>query len=476
MDGAKLAAAAPDDAATIGLDASARPPVGILAALLAVAVAVVLAWSGEASSLRFAVRYLRPIAPSPAPVKVQNLTFQRAALASGDMLPIYGSSELYCCGNPYRAAQLFRSEPTGFDAFSVGSPGMSNLLFLQTFGALGRALNGKKVVIFNSPSWFSNGPDVDAQSYAGNFSPEIASVFIFGAPISLRLREAAARRMLAHPDTLADQPLLRAAVRELADPTPLHLAMYFALAPLGRLEAWVGQIRDAWETWNFLRHHSRSLSARVSRRTRLDWVALAARATKAAERRDSTNPFGFPNRIYRRLKRKGELDAALSLYRSGSSNRDGLAYPPPTDWEATISTSAEWDDLQLAAAVLHELGAEPFVWSIPMAGFYHDYTILSAPARQAYYTQWERIMEQAGVPWLDFRADDEDPYFLTDPGAHFSPRGWIFADRALDMFWHGESIDAIRAALATLAEQVPAPGAAIVWERRPGSGSKDATR
>ena len=40
---------------------------------------------------------------------------------------------------------------------------------------------------------------------------------------------------------------------------------------------------------------------------------------------------------------------------------------------------------------------------------------------------------------------------MTDTGGHFSPRGWVFADRALDMFWHDRSIDEIRSALAALA-------------------------
>jgi len=72
--------------------------------------------------------------------------------------------------------------------------------------------------------------------------------------------------------------------------------------------------------------------------------------------------------------------------------------------------------------------------------------------------RYERTGERAGVPWLDFRAHDEDRYFVTDPGSHLSARGWAFADRALDVFWHAGSIDDIRAALATLARDVPAPG------------------
>src|SRR5262249_41053855 len=112
-----------------------------------------------------------------------------------------------------------------------------------------------------------------------------------------------------------------------------------------------------------------------------------------------------------------------------------------------------------------ELGAQPFVWSMPLPGVYDDYTPISAAARRAFYDRWERELPKLGVPWLDFRAADEDIFFMTDTGAHFSPRGWLFADPALAMFWHGKSTDAIGAALATLAQEVRPP-TATTWEQR----------
>jgi len=440
-----------------------RRPVAIPAALLAIAIAACVAWSAQISALRMAVRSAGALANVRTPLKPLTLTLQRAAFESGHILPVYGSSELYCCGNPYRPTQLFASEPTGFDAFAIGRPGMGNLLFTQTFGALGRTLQDKKLVLIDSPPWFSNTDEGEAQSYAGNFSPEIAGTFIFESPISLPLKEATARRMLDYPATLADEPLLRLAVRTLADPTPLHLAEYFAIAPLGRLTTWVERVRDAVLTRQFLRPYRKPPASSPPHRGHLDWSALAARATKIAERRNSTNPFGFPNRSYSYLLKNGIIGDALAVYHSGATNRNGELYPVPVEWEQSMSRSVEWTDLQLAASVLHELGARPFVWTMPMPGPYDDYTVLSAPARQAYYERWTRALDEARVPGLDFRFADEEPYFLTDTGAHFSPRGWILADLALDMFWHDRPIEEIRVALATLARQVPAPPAAFAW-------------
>src|SRR5262245_5756264 len=200
--------------------AAVRPPVGVLAAVLAIAIAVTVSWSWQRDAFHLASRYQRSVAGLRAPIKFLSLPFQQAALAGGHSLPIYGSSELYCCGDPYRPTQLFASQPTGFDVLALGRYGIGNLLYAETFGALGHTLEGKRLVFIASPPWFSNATGADLRSYALTSSPEIAETFIFGSPISLPLREAIARRMLDFPQTLDDDPVLGTAVRALADPTP----------------------------------------------------------------------------------------------------------------------------------------------------------------------------------------------------------------------------------------------------------------
>ena len=455
----------PEAAGEIGRASVERRPVGVFAAVLAIAIAVAVSRGWQVQAFHRASHYQRSVAGLYSPVKFLSLPFQQAVLADGHTLPIYGSSELYCCGDPYRPTQLFASHPTGFGVFALGRYGIGNLLFAQTFGALGRVLEGKKLVIIDSPPWFFNTEDVDPRAYALNFSPEIAKTFIFESTISLPLRGAIARRMLDFPETLADEPVLAAAARALADPAPLHLAAYRALEPLGRLEAWIERVRGARRARHLLSRMNVPPPERGVRPRRFDWAALVARATKIADHRDSTNPFGFPNETYARLLGKGVITGAIALYRSGSTNREGQSYPPPTAWRHNVSHSAQWSDLALAVAVLRELGAQPFVWTMPLPGVYDDYTPVSAAARRAYYDRWERELRKLGVPWLDFRSADEDVFFMTDTAAHFSPRGWIFADRALDLFWHGKSDDEIRVALDTLAQQVPPPPTATTWER-----------
>jgi D-alanine transfer protein len=447
-----------DRAATDG----ARLPVGITAALLAIVLAGVVGASAQYLARDLAARRAFEAAATPNAIKSKTLTLARAAADDDRLLPIYGSSELYCCGDPFRPTQLFASEPAGFEAFAIGRPGGSNLLFTEMFGALGRSLAGRKVVVVDSPNWFSARAARDAGAYGTNFSREIAERFVFTAPLSMSLKRAVARRMLAYPQTLEDDAVLRLAVGALAHPTPLHRAIYTALVPIGRVETWLDESWDAVATLAFFGRHDWRRT-RTSPPATLDWDALAARATTIAEKRDTTNPFGFPDDVFEAMmtrKHKVRLDAALAMYRAGSSNRDGALIPPATDWMDRVAHSTQWTDLRLAVAVLHELGADPLVLSVPLPGFFDDHTPLSSPVRASYYDHWERTADHLGAPWLDFRAADEDRYFVTDPGGHLSPRGWIFADRALELFWQGRSLDEIRAALRDLADHVPAETAA----------------
>jgi D-alanine transfer protein len=447
---------------------SSRRPDGIIAALLAIAITAGAGWGIRRYATRLAASEVEAVVTCDVPFRDQTLTLQRAALASGRVLPIYGSSELFCCGSPFRPTQVFASRATGFGVLPIGRAGTSDLFFMQAFAALGHSLRGKKLVISASPPWFSQRYGPDSKQYAGNFLPELAYTFMFEAPISRRLREAGARRMLAYPETLQDT-VLRVAAEDIVHPTPMHHAAYLALAPAGHVMTWILHVFDAGHTIAFVEGHRQLCSHPSSSSMAPDWVRMATLATQLAEQRDTTNPFGFPDATYSELlRRRPRIYDALALYESGGTNRDGTLLPPPTRWELTMSRSAEWTDLRLALHALRELGAQPLVWTLPLPGAYDNYTPLSVVARRSYYDRYRHIVESAGIPWLDFQAHEEDPYFVTDPGSHLSTRGWVFADRALDMFWHDRSSAEIRSSLSTLARE--APSGSLPPDRRAAGG------
>src|SRR5579875_1426189 len=137
-----------------GSMAPGRRPVGIAAALLAAAIAVGGLMAGQAYALRLAEQHLAGVASGALPIKYETLTFQRAAYAVSGELPIYGSSELFCCGQPDLPTEFFANGTAGFHPFAVGRAGTGDLMFLETFGALGHALRGKRLVVSVAPQWF----------------------------------------------------------------------------------------------------------------------------------------------------------------------------------------------------------------------------------------------------------------------------------------------------------------------------------
>jgi D-alanine transfer protein len=433
--------------------AAARPD-GIVAALLAVAIVGAAGWGVAREARARAERRWRAPSALDVPFKYQTLTLARAALDAGDGLPVFGSSELFCCGKPFRPTETFAGRPTGFRVLALGHAGTAHLSFVEALAALGPALRGRTLAISASPPWFRQPAGPAVAQYGSVFVAEHAYGFAFAAPIPRALRARGARRMLAYPDTVRDDPLLRVALEDVGSASPLRALEYRALEPLGWIALRALDLRDAVRTLWFLAAIERAPAAAPA--TPPAWTEMAALGTRVAERSDTTNPFGFADASWRELRRRPTSVNALALRASGRTNRDGTVLPPPLHWRAGITRSAEWRDMRLALQLARALGARPLVWTLPLPGAYLDYTRISAVARRRYYDRYARIAARAGVPSLDFRDHEEDPYFLADPGSHLSARGWVFADRALDLFWSGRSPDEIRTALATLAAAVAA--------------------
>ena len=125
---------------------------------------------------------------------------QEAAFGQSDLLPVYGTSEIYNEIDENSANQFFQTYPTGFTVFEVASGGVASLEIAQNLAALGPVLKGKKVVISFTPSMFTI-PEVDLKAYAGDFSRLHANEMVFSPFISFGLKQRTAARMLDYPDT-----------------------------------------------------------------------------------------------------------------------------------------------------------------------------------------------------------------------------------------------------------------------------------
>jgi D-alanine transfer protein len=364
-----------------------------------------------------------------APVKNQGTALQQAALDAGGLLLVYGSSELNlqaAYNRPFHATNVFRDRPTGFTIFPVGKAGTTCLIMLQKLAAIGPALRGRKVVISLSPFWFFERLTARADAYAGNFSDLHAGELTFDTRVSLRLRQDAARRMLQFPETVAKRPLLRFALENLADGSPLSLARYDAVLPLGILHDAILRYQDHWAVVCYLwKHPPRTTSPSptspsVGRPP--DWPMWHRQADASYRAHSSNNEFGLDNEKWDRELREETL--RLTNARSDE------------EFLRMLDMNQEWVDLELLLRGLTELGARPLLMSMPIHGGWYDRCGITYAARRAYYEKLRGIGARYHAPVVDFADHDADRSFCHDTMGHLAPAGLVYYNQVFDGFFH----------------------------------------
>ncbi len=361
-------------------------------------------------------------------LKNQGTALQQAAFETDCLLPLYGSSELNMLrayNRPFHPTNLFHDRPTGFTIFPVGKEAATCLILQQKLAAVGPALKGRKVAVSLSPFWFFDGLTAWAGGYAGNFSALHAGELAFNPRLSLRLRQDTARRMLRYPETVADRPLLRFALENLADGSPLSLACYDAALPLGMLHNAILRYQDHWSVVCYLWKHPVSTSSPISPSggRPLDWMMLHRRADALYRAQSDNNEFGLDNKRWDLIFRR-------ELTRQKNSRSD-------EEFLRTLRENQEWIDLELLLRVLAEYGARPLLLSMPIHGGWFDQCGVTYTARRAYYQKLREISARYHAAVVDFADHDGDRSFCFDCRGHLSPAGWVHYGRVFDGFYHG---------------------------------------
>lgn len=384
----------------------------LFASLFAVAITVAATVAGLGWCHRLEERHVADLSADLSDPKVQGVAIQREAFKHDDLLMLYGSSELVK-GVPAMAVEFFQDYPTGFRAFPVGKAGTSSLAVLQKLAAVGDSMNGRKVALSISPSFFFE-ENLDPTWYAGNFSPLQAGELLFSDSLSFDLKRAIARRMLAYPETLEDHWLLDATLTRVARGTALDRVLYYAALPLGKLQNAVGQIQDHFEAAIYIAERP-STPDHPRRARTLNWDEHLRTA----------------DTISRQLAAKAKAAPKLTQRPKGSRDQDFLN---------RLKKATEWTDFELALRVMQELGAKPLLLSMPMHAQDLDTVGVSQKARDAFPLRLTEVADRFSAPLVYFRAHEQDPLFFSDHLDHLSPRGWVYYNETLDDFFHGRNL------------------------------------
>jgi D-alanine transfer protein len=347
------------------------------------------------------------------------LVLQREALRHRDLLPLYGTSEIFRpLDNPYHAQALFADAPTGFSIFALGMPGGLVLTSMQSLGALGADLNGKKVVISLSPPMFA--AEILDVRYAASFSALQALTLLLSHDLSPELKSDVAKRYLAHPSMLQRNRITDLMMNLYVDASPF----YNAVVPFAYVERLLLNVVDRAGVISYVVRvrPGRSTVKRHDLR-RLDWAALLADATREYQPQASANPFGVSDRWWRNNKSRVE----------GSPE---YARESDEQFLHELNRSEAWLDLEPMLRILQELRAQAMILSMPLHGSWWDYARVSPAARRQYYVRVRELGARYGVRTVVLDDLESDHYFFRDLGSHPSAIGWVHYDRAIDAFYH----------------------------------------
>jgi len=295
-------------------------------------------------------RTVNALAPLDLSQTINGIGLQRAALTRPDLLPVYGSSEITMINTPYDAEQFFATYPTDFTVFDVANLGAASLSMAQDLAALGPDLHGKKIVISFSPATFTMSK-LPPDYYAGNFSSLHAYEMIFSPYLGMALKIEAAKRMLAFPDTLKDDPFLHFAIIQMTRTSRANRILYYLAWPLGEAEIMTMRLQDHTEVLSYLRSHP--VNANITKiPQKIDWSAAFSSALEEQKQHTLSNPLGVEDDRWWWYQH-----VVTDPVPTGSEDKNFIN---------RVEGHPEWTDLEILLRVLQELGAQPIIVSRPM--------------------------------------------------------------------------------------------------------------
>ncbi|NJP40033.1 D-alanyl-lipoteichoic acid biosynthesis protein DltD [Oscillospiraceae bacterium HV4-5-C5C] len=362
----------------------------------------------------------------------------QSRLLTADTLLFMGSSELSTVGESTHPAQFYRDGADNFELLFVGHGYVQSFQHSLDLAALIGSIPNQKVVLVLSPQWFT----------AEHLSPEaFASVFQIDTYEAMlrnpEINETDKRRLAVRCHALlGNSGELNEQVSELD-----RLYLDHDASPLTAVSHQVSfafqALQDNYNTMARLQLYTAdSLKADLPQGgTRNDHgivvlpppggakpvpatgMSIADRliwAENEGEANVTTNSF-YVNDAYYKQYMEGKYES-----RQGENS------------DASYLESPEYADLQLFLDLCQSYKVEPLLISIPVNGWWYDYTGFPVAGRQAYYEKIRSIAAANEVELLDLSEHEYTPYFLRDI-MHLGWKGWVYVEDGVEKFIHENS-------------------------------------
>lgn len=331
-----------------------------------------------------------------------------------------GSSELSSIGEGTHPIQFYNDGYHDFELLLLGRGYTQSLFHAVNVGAMAGQIPNRKVVLNLSPQWFT----------AAHLQPEaFASVF--------QMNQYAA--MLTNPN-LSDAFKQRLSERcrerlgnsgSVYDAVVALDAQYLTGEGSTAGAGWLsGAERQelAEQVLSMVEDYERDAPARIERTdgdpaqrpagvraTALSFDERMAMAEYGGKAAVGDTPF-YVDTTYFETYMAGSYEA-----RAGSAV------------DGSYTVSREYDDLALFLELCAELKLDVMLISVPVNGWWYDYTGFSRAERTAYYDKIRSISREYGVLLLDLSEYEYEPYFLRDI-MHLGWKGWVYIEDAVERF------------------------------------------
>lgn len=325
-------------------------------------------------------------------------------------LPVFGSSEFqHGQDTPYHPKAVFAGSE--IHPMLIGAGYYQSLSHAITLASLEPSMEKRKAVLILSPQWFRKS-GVKKEAFSSRFSEVNFVAMLQNEKLSDSTKKAIAKRTI---ELLEADPPTQKRVRQYADSIlgggigmmdSIYLKLHLAFLEEKSLVSVTTRMKlDGIGT----------RGAAAQSQAQPNWETLREQAALDGKASTSSNPFYVLDRYYEK-----NLEPELE-------NRKGSGV------SSSYCTSPEYDDLKLFLQVCQELSITPMLVSVPVNGWWYDYTGFPKEDRQQYYQNIRDIAKEYGVELADFSGEEYTEYFLEDT-IHIGWKGWVDVNEAIWKF------------------------------------------
>ncbi|HHX37256.1 MAG TPA: D-alanyl-lipoteichoic acid biosynthesis protein DltD [Clostridiaceae bacterium] len=355
-----------------------------------------------------------------SPAKQDNVELLAQLLDENSVLTM-GSSELSTIGESTHPVQFYKDGQHDFDLVLLGQGYTQCLNQAISLAALAPYMDNKQVVLILSAQWFTE-EHIDPGAFASVFRMNMYREMLRNPELSDDLKVQMVNRCheilgeddLAERLSIQEELYLSDSANILERTTETIRAPFFKFQRGYQARKRAKDVESDFDWEQYLLERPFDLAGQsataISFEKRLEVAEAEGRASV------TNNDFGIEDHYYNEYM------------------KDTYDNRKDSEVDSRFTVSKEYEDLNLFLDVCAELNIEPMLVSVPVNGYWYDYTGFPIEEREGYYNNIVDICKQRSVQLLDLSAYEYTDYVLRDI-MHLGWKGWVFIGYEIERFY-----------------------------------------